>query len=193
MDAVGICNLALGWLGADKISQLDEEAPLSTEEELCARLYPAAVRAALEAKPWTWATKRESLGAPAATGLPDFPSKYAIPSTVVRVLMCDDGSGTGDIEWRREGGYVLAETSPTTLYAKVVTLEEDPSKFSPGFIRAVASRLAADLAMPLTENVKVADRFEVRYQVELHKAGAADGAQGRSEGSRPSICAARRW
>jgi len=193
VDAVGICNLALGWLGATAITQLNAADPLSTEEELCSRLYPAAVRSVLEAKPWTWATKREALGPAEATGLPDFPSKYPLPSTVVRVLSCDDGGGANDIEYRREGGYLLTETSPATLFAKVITLEEDPTRFSTGFARAVAARLAADLAMPLTENAGVAKRWEAQYAMELQKAGALDGAQGRSEGSRPSICAARRW
>lgn len=191
MDAVGICNLALGWLGERSITALD--ATLGTVEELCARVYPEALRAALEARAWTFATQRLQLGPVVATGLADFPSKYALPATVIRVVTCDDGSGTQEIEWRREGAFVLTETSPTTLYVKAIVLLEDPALFSPGFGRVVAARVAADLAGPITENPQLALTMERRYQGELAQAAARDGMQGTSERVRSSELAAKRW
>jgi hypothetical protein len=193
VDALGICNLALGWLGQAAITQLNLETPASTTEELCARLYPEALRAVLEARAWTFATQRLQFEPAAATGLADFPSKYPIPATVVRVLSCDDGGGSNDIEWRREGGYILTETSPTKVYAKAIMLEEDASKFSPSFGRALAARLAADLAMPLTENRARAEFLEAQYLRELMNAARLDGQQGTAEKTRPSGLAARRW
>lgn len=193
MDPVGICNLALSWIGQKAITQLDAVNPVSATEELCARVYPEALRAVLEARAWTFATKREELAPAAATGLVDFPSKYPVPATVVRVLTCDDGSGTQEIEWRREGAFVLTETSPTKVYAKVVTLEEDTTKFTPGFGRAVAARVAADIAGTITENRALQELMEERYQFELREAGRRDGMQGTSEKTRSSGLAARRW
>lgn len=193
MDALEICNTALGWLGEKPIHQLNAEAPESDTEELCARLYPGAVRTVLEAKAWTFATKRIDLAPAELTGRADFPSRYPIPSTVVRVLACDDGSGSYELEWRREGAYVLAETSPTLVVAKVVYLVEDAKLFSPGFARAVAARLAAELALPLTTSGALAAAMEQRYARELGEAGRLDGLQGTSERQRQSSVAARRW
>jgi hypothetical protein len=191
VDAVGICNLALGWLGERAITTLDAE--LGTTEELCARLYPEALRVVLEARAWTFATQRLQLGPAEATGLVDFPSRYPIPTTVIRVLTCDDGTGTQEIEWRREGAYVLTQTSPPTVSAKAIVLVEDPALFSPTFGRALAARIAADLAGPITENRSLAADMEQRYQLELRQAGTRDGLQGTSESTRSSGLAARRW
>lgn len=191
MDAVGICNLALGWLGERAIVALD--GTLGTTEDLCERIYPEALRAALEARAWTFATQRLQLAPAEATGLADFPSRYPIPATVIRVLTCDDGSGTQEIEWRREGAYVLTETSPVTLYAKALVLVEDAALFSPGFGRVVAARVAADLAGPITENEELATAMERRYLAELAQAATRDGLQGTSEKVRSSGLAAKRW
>lgn len=193
MDAVGICNQALGWLGEKAITKLDEAAADSTAEELCARLYPNALRAVLEAKAWTFATERLEFAPAAATGLVDFPSKYPIPATVVRVLSCDDGGGTNELEWRRERAYVLTETSPTKVYAKAIVLVEDASLFPPGFCRALSARLAADLAIPLTENARLEEAMEAKYLRELAVAGRLDGQQGTAERVHTSALAARRW
>lgn len=193
MDPVGICNLALAWIGQKAITQLDVVNPVSATEELCARVYPEALRAVLEARAWTFATKREEFAPATATGLADFPSKYPVPSTIVRVLACDDGSGSYELEWRREGAFVLTQTSPTAVYAKVTTLEEDASKFPPGFGRAVAARVAADIAGAVTENRALQQLMEERFQFELREAGRRDGMQGTSERQRSSGLAARRW
>jgi hypothetical protein len=147
----------------------------------------------LEARAWTFATTRLEFAPAAATGLADFPSKYPIPATVVRVLSCDDGGGSNEMEWRREGAFVLAQTSPTKVYAKVVTLLEDPTKYPPAFVRAVASRLASDLAVPLTADRALALEMDSRFQRDLAEAGRLDGQQGTSERMRSSGLAARRW
>lgn len=189
---VDICNMALGWLGQSLLQQLDANAPSSSEEELCARLYPEAVRSTLEARAWTFAVQRLSLGPAQATGLDEFPSKYALPATVVRVLSCDAGYGENELEWRREGAYVLTDSSPTALAVKAL-VEPASTEFSPGFVRAVAARLAADLAIPLTENARRQEAMEAKYRFELSEAGRLDGQQGTAERPRTSQLAAKRW
>ena len=193
MDPVGICNLALGWLGSGRLSQLDADSPLSTIEELCAEQYPAALRAVLASRAWAFATTRLLLGPASSTGLADFPSAYPIPTTVLRVLACDDGSGVNEIDWRREGRNVLTATSPSQVYAKVVQLLEDAAQFPPSFCRVLAARLAADLAIPVSENRQLAADMEQRYHLELREAARLDGEQGTGEPRRTSGIAAARW
>ena len=43
----------------------------------------------------------------------------------------------------------------------------DTALFSPGFIHALAARLAADTAMTLTESSKLEEKMEVRYEILL--------------------------
>lgn len=175
---VEICNLALGWLGANLIHDLDADAPESTEAELCSANYDAAVKAVLEAKAWTFATERVDLGAGQESGVAEYPQAYAIPGEVVRVLAVDDGSGTFELGWVREGDQVLVERAVSSASAKAIVLVEDATKYPPSFVRALAYRLAADLAVPITENAKLALAMEQLYGFELKKAGALDGMQG---------------
>lgn len=51
---------------------------------------------------------------------------------------------------------------------------------SANFRRALATRLAADLATSLTENAALAERLEAKYQRELAAAASLDGMQGTS-------------
>jgi hypothetical protein len=177
-SAVEICNLALGWLGAKLIAALDQENPASAEEELCAANYGAALKAVLEAKAWTFATARVELEPGEESGIAEYPRRFAIPGTVVRVLAVDDGTGAFDVNWVREGDRLLTDDVLDKAYVKAVLFVEDAAKFTPGFVRALAYRLAADLAMPLTENRARAEAMEALYERALAKGGALDGAQG---------------
>lgn len=181
---VEICNLALGWLGANLIHALNLEAPESTEEELCAANYPAALRVVLEAKGWTFATERVVIENGEESGVAEYPRRFLVPATVVRVLGADDGSGTFELRWVREGKHVLTADVAGDLHVKAVLLVEDALRFPPAFTRALALRLAADLAIPLTENRARAGELEAQYLREVARAGSLDGSQGSVETKR---------
>lgn len=184
---VEICNLALGWLGASLVHDLDADPPESAEAELCAALYDAALRSVLEAKAWTFATSRVALEPGAASGVAEYPTKLPLPATVLRVLEVDDGTGDFALKWVREGDQVLVDDTLAVVYAKAIVLAEDPLKYPPGFARALAFRLAADLAVALTEKAALAASFEERYLEAVARAGALDGAQGSlDEPTRPT-------
>jgi hypothetical protein len=178
MTRVQICNLALGWLGAGRISQLDESEPLSAQEEACASVFDSCVRTVLEAKAWTFATTRLALSPVLTSGLADRPYKVSIPTSVVRVLDVDDGSGLFDVDWRREGSEILLFDALDVVHARVITFEDDPTTYSPGFERALAARIAADVAGTLTENPALGERMESRYQFELSVGASRDAKQG---------------
>ena len=186
MTKVEIVNLALGWLAEDRVSDLDADPPESPRADLAARFYDTALRSTLEAKAWTFATRWETVDTIEASDVPDMPWRAALPSTVVRVLEADDGSGLCDIAWRREGGYVLLADEIDEVRLQVVHFEEDPTKYSPGFERALAARLAADLVGPLTERQDLVVAMERRFQAELVTAGARDGKQGSVQARRSS-------
>jgi hypothetical protein len=182
MDPVTICNMALGWIGAKRISTLNAEEAASQEEELLADQFEPAVRAVLEEKAWLFATgsKPSDLGAPQETGDPRFPTWFKLPPDTVSVLAVYDADGTALDFARREDLTVVTEDSDKA-FAIVTRYIPDPKKWTPTFCRAVAARLAADIAAVITENASLGLRMEEKYLREVAKAGVLDGIQGSAQ------------
>lgn len=175
MDAVAICNLALGWVGAGRIAALTEASKLA---ELCNANFAPVRDAVLEERAWRFATLRRPIAADATAPSWGYAYRYLLPSTVVRVLEVSDGSSSLR-DWEREGGYVLTDqVSP--IYVRCVERVEDPAGWPPGFTMAVALRLAATLATTLSENRALQDELWARYRDQVKRAGAVEGQQGRA-------------
>lgn len=191
MDPVTICNMAMGWLGAKKIRTIDVDDADSVEEELCSVQFPMVVRSTLEARAWLFATGSVDLGAASDSGDLEFPSQFVLPTTVIRALACDDGSGTWDMQWERRGQTIVTEAT-TVCKVRAVIYSEDVKKWTPTFCRAVAARLAADCAGPLTEGTVSSEKLEAKYLRELQQAGVFDGQQGSSRQMRNPYSAALR-
>lgn len=177
MDPVTVCNLALGRLGQAPILSLDDQ---DTRAELCARHFPSLLETVLEEREWSFAVEERVLThdptAPVSINT-SFTERYLIPSDVVRVLQADDG--TGDLQWQPEGGYILTPTIGTCTVRVLKKVGVEVA--SPGFCRALATRLASELATALTKNAALGMRLLEEYEVQLRKAAALDGLQGRSK------------
>jgi len=192
MDPVTICNMAMGWLGAKKISTIDVNEASSVEEELCSVQFPMAVRSTLEARAWLFATGSIDLGAPADSGDLEFPTQFTLPTTVIRPLACDDGSGEWSMRWERRGDKIVTEATDVCKL-RAVSYTEDVKRWTPTFCRAVAARIAADTTGPLTEGTVSSEKMEAKYLRELAQAGVFDGQQGSSRQFRnPNSAALRR-
>jgi len=189
MNQVGICNMALGWLGATAITSLTD---VSTNAELCSANWDAAMDAVLEAKEWTWAVKRDSLTVAGGAPAWGYSRRYQLPSDVVRVLQAGDGQLESNIEWVREGAYLLTDYEGP-LQIRYVSRITDPTIWSAGFVVAMALRLAAHMSIALTENRSREGDLWQLYERQLLKGGALDGMQGRSERRRMSAIVSRRW
>jgi len=177
MDAVSIVNLALGQLGAKRITSLDDA---STEAQVMKDLFAPTRDDLMAAHWWTFAVTRISLAADVATPEFDWSHQFTLPSTVLSVLRCDDGSLTYDLDWQREGDKVVANIAGP-LYLQVLQRVEDPSMWSPGFCTVLAFQLAAMACTALTESGTKFDALTKLAQFHLRAALASDGRQGRAE------------
>ena len=176
MDAVEICNMALGWVGAGRITSLSEASTLG---ELCRRNFGPVRDAGLEERAWRFATVRRQLAAAAADPAYGFAYQYLLPSSVVRVLEASDGAEPL-LDWTREGQYVLTNQSGP-IYVRSVERMDDPGTWSPGFTQAMATRLAATLAVAIAENRALHEELMARYRKLMLRSGALDGQQGRAQ------------
>ena len=180
VSEVSIANQALTWLGQNPISSFNDA---STTAEWMRNNYPFIRDAVLEERMWTFATAR---AVSITEDLDAWGVMYSHPKLAnwVSVFRCyrnvdSYGNGTIDKTFRMEGGNVLSAYS--TVYLWGVTQITDTGKFTPSFVQCLAGRIAADAAIPLTENRQLqADMWNI-YREKLSIAGGRDGQQGGNE------------
>lgn len=188
-SVVDICNLALSWLGANLITSLEDE---TTEASLCDANYDLMRDAVLEAADWTFAIKRARL-----VPLVEVPvfgqfNMFAVPSDSLRVLtVSEDEDDRRRVEWQIESGNILAHRP--NAYARYIERVEDPLRYSPLFIHALAARIACDLAIPIVESRTLRNENWDLYQRKLGEAVANDGIQGKHPVIRSDTLKVVRW
>lgn len=176
---VAICNLGLGWLGANLIISLDDP---SIEAQLCKANYSLLRNAVLEAFEWTFAQRRFLPAQLTATPAWGYTYSYQIPGDILRLHYVGN---TDRIEedspsesWAREGS--LIQSDDAAVFCRGTEEVTDVSKFSPSFVQALAARIAADLAMPLTSSNNLQMSMAKMYAGKIGEAERLDGKQGKS-------------
>jgi hypothetical protein len=182
VSEVSICNQALLWLGQNIITSFDDE---STTAQWCRNNYPFLRDAVLEARTWTFAISRfASTTANTPAWGPGFshtlPGNWLMVTRVFRDATHTDPNKWRVSEgWRLEAGKVIADQG--TVYMQGLTRISDTSSFSSLFVQALAARIAADAAIPLTENRQLQVDMWGLYNDKLTEAAARDGQQGTSD------------
>lgn len=183
-DTVEISNLALGMLGAKPIISLQDD---STQADWCRRWYPLTRDAVLEDVPWTFATARTVLPQAATPPSSEFDYAYTIPHYILSVLDVSFHQQTFEPPawWQVESGQIVVRSDygsseNSSLYVKYIQFIEDTTKFPPQFANALVVRLAANLALSLTESGGHFERLWGLYTQAKEDASSSDGVQGRS-------------
>jgi hypothetical protein len=187
---VAICNIALGWLGANPIlSFLDN----SDTARLCGANYEPLRDTVLEARTWTFATSRAYSH---STTHPAWGDGFVHPvpedwllvlrvypsANVAQAYGTQANVGVSDVGqsiWVREGSNIISDDSNAYMWG--LRRVADPDDYTPSFVQALAARIAADLCVPVTQNVKLQADLWSLYEAKLTEAASRDGAQGRVE------------
>ena len=176
VSETSICNQALSWLAVDPIISLEDDSPTA---QWCRLNYPFIRDSVLEERMWTFATVRDSS---TVADLDAWEGQYVHPMPVswlqiFRVyrdvrqsrLVPDEG-------WRMEEGNIVSRWP--TVYFWGIKRVTDTGKFSSLFVQALAARIAADAAVPFTENRQLQVDMWALYGDKLREAAARDGQQG---------------
>lgn len=171
---VRICNLALTRLGHFSITALDDE---SRAGRLCALHYEPTRDSVLRAHPWNFAVRRAIL--PALATPPGWGAQRAfqLPSDCLRVLTLEDPA----TEYRIEGRAIITDANDP-LKIEYLARIIDPTLFDAIFIDALAARLAAELAIPLTDDARIAGEMSSLYEARLSEARTLDAMEGTPRG-----------
>jgi hypothetical protein len=167
---IGIVNLALLNIGVGSISALNEGTPQSIAANAA---WEYVLNEVLEAKDWNFAKTRASLAVSDVTPVNNWSYAYPLPSDFLRLVSDYKNTSKDDPAiYPMEMPYIIETlatgTSPNITYITCLftdydnTSEDliityirkvtDPSKYTAHFITALAFRLAAQLAVSLTES-----------------------------------------
>lgn len=167
---VQVCNYALTLLGANNITALDES---SEEARKCSALFDLVRDKVLVAHPWNFAIARVNLGLLADAPESDYDYKFQLPNGCLRVLSTNLPEGDS---YKIEGRELLCDAS--SIIIKYIDQLTDVSKWSPQFVTAIGSALAAALAYPLTGSRTIEADMNALYERELKQAIGLDSAEG---------------
>lgn len=180
ISEVAICNLALAELGRGaEITSLDEN---SQAARACRRRYPHARDAVLRSYDWNFAARRTHLPASANPPAFGYDRAFDLPPDCLLVRAIHDGACT---PWEVEGTRILVSAAaplPVSYTARVV----NPGVFDALFVDVLATRLAADLCVQLSENTPRAQALLQLFQFKLDEARRCDSQEGQAMRSQRS-------
>jgi hypothetical protein len=168
-----ICNIALGWVGGERIATIDED---SVGGKLCRDLYYDCRDAVLESRNWTFAMRRKVLTPNSAAPVFGFSQRFLIPSDCLRIVRLGYSPDLKErVHWEKEDNYILCDYE--TLYLRYISRTEDVVGYSSKFVLALACRLAADMAVPIAGSKSLQETMNAQYFTRIEEAGAFDGMQ----------------
>lgn len=172
---VAICNLALAGIGRGaQITSLDEA---STAARLCKARYPYARDAVLRAYDWNFAARRAELANNATAPAFEYAYAYDLPADCLLVREVFEGEAQ---KWVVENRQILTDMG-APIYIRYTTNASAPAFFDPLFFEALAARIAADVAMPLSESAGRAEGLYRVYMEKLSEARRRDAQEGQPE------------
>jgi hypothetical protein len=188
-SVVSICNNAIIRVGGKTITSLND---LTNEAKACRTLYEDVRNAVFREHPFNCVMARASLNELSTTPAFGFDHQYQLPIDCLRVVSLNEDNyplvrnglpymGTDEQKrFRIEGRRLLTdEGEANILYIRKV---EDPNQYDPLLLDAIASRLAAEIAFPITRNAQLVTSMWNSYYTKFGIARSSDGMEGTIDG-----------
>lgn len=170
---VEICNGALGNLGSNTISSLEEiNGKMSANAKICSQFYDKARKRALRDYPWNFAQKRVSL---APIEVPafykDYRFAYVYPTDCLRAHQV---KSSDLVKYE----YILASLNDTTIILTdaeqailFYTFDlEDSNKFDDLFEQSLEFLLGSLIALKITQKQSIKESMIRNYKAALTRA-----------------------
>ncbi len=176
---VEICNMALTELGAGKISNYLTDT--SEKAVNCRLFYAATVDEVLRSHEWNSAIWYQSLAEIASTDdnylLTDYDEwsyQFQLPTDpfCLRPLEIPDYP---KYDYEIASGYLI--TNLSTVVLKYIRRLTDTTMFDPVLVKAIAYRLAADMAVKITGSGRERASMLVMYNLQLNRAKDLNGRE----------------
>jgi len=158
---VEICNVALTtYLGEGTINSLTEGSPAAVQ---CNLHYDRCLRGLLEWHWWEFAKERQVLAEVTNDRDTIWGYKYQRPADALAIRWVNTAEDARAAIALGKSPDTPREITQTAIYSDVQTavceytaLKEDPALFTQSFRDALSARIAAAIAMPITQNGRLA-------------------------------------
>jgi hypothetical protein len=177
VSPVDICNVALAMLGAGRITSLTDPTKAAV---LANSIYETVRDETLQDSEWNFAQVRASLAQLSDVPVFGFNFQYALPVSpfALRINEVDPDDAVYTIESNADGTLRVLLTDEPVINVRYTAQITDPSLYSKTFILALATHIAADLALPLTGLPAVVADMEKKYEARISRAMTADSQEG---------------
>ncbi len=166
---VAVCNRALSKIGDELIiTSVDDD---TKPARYCKALYEDTRDFVLRSYPWRFALKRYVLAPLKEKPLFGYDYQFVVPSDCLRVWKTSNQQ-----RYQVEGRHILADRNSFSFIG--ISRIEDATLFDPMFVEALALRLAAELAVPLTASVSLKENLVKEYQQFVQQAKTASAMEG---------------
>jgi len=166
---VEVANTALSMIGELPITSFTDD---TKSARVVNQRYDTVRRSVLRDHFWNAAKSRVQL--PALTNAPAFgwARQFQLPSDFLRMVRIN-GMYPFHARYVIEGEKILTDmAAPLNLI--YVRDEQDPSVWDAMLVEAVAARLGAEIAMPITQSIDMRDRAWQLYRQKLQTARTTD-------------------
>ena len=178
---VDICNIALGQLGAERITSI--ESPQTPNEQLCSLYFPIVRDTILEEFDWSFLMKRAEL---TVKNDPDpvwgFGSSFNVPADTYRIINVRRDAFDGQastFKWRLEEGNIICDVD--RVFVRYIARDVPTSSYSGMFVLAFAKMMAAEMCIQITENRSLYNDLKGDAANMIMDAINSDNMQGTSE------------
>ena len=175
MNQVDICNMALLRLGHDRtIADLEEQ---SAEAGYLRTFWDSTRRTVLRVHAWNFAVRTVALAALSETS-DEWDYVYSLPAKALRVLeIVNVYSKAPESRIPYEIRAKKVYTDQESAVLKYVEDISDENLFDSEFVDALAYRLAAEIAGPLTQDMSRQGRMFELYRLLIEEAKAGDASE----------------
>jgi len=166
-NKIEITNAALIAVGSDIIASLSDQ---TTEAQVVNTIWDQARRSLLRANLWNFATKRVELAQSVTPPSFDYAYRYALPSDHIRTVQVFT-----DTDYKVENGFVVTNSERCQL--KYIADIVDVNLWASDFCEVMSAKLAAEIAFPLTKDLKVSQLMYSLFQEKLQAAIWIDASE----------------
>ena len=164
LSETDICNMALGRLGAKRISDFTNKDENNTPAVQCRLHYEQTRDALLRSHWWRFARYRVQLSENATAPTFEFDNAFDLPSDFLRLWIKpfeDNNWGLNNTNYTfsMEGKQLL--TDEDSVYLRYIRKVTDVSEFDPLFVEVLVFKLALKMCMPLTQDKEL---YQMLYQ-----------------------------
>lgn len=154
-----ICSSALMELGEDTISSFTASTAPS---KICGQLYPEYIKYLLSLHPWKFTLKKVQLARLSTAPTNEWTYAYQLPSDLLLMRALYNSSDTSILP---QTNYEIFQdevyTDETSVYIDY-QYQPDESEFPAFFLEFATAAMAAKLAMPITDDLKIEQSKVVR-------------------------------